>query len=58
MNISAVYTNIRNNKVIESIKDVSVVNGYAKVTVKSVEFDGLMTITSEFFAEVPVLVIK
>lgn len=58
MNISATYTNIRNNTVVETIKDVVLNNGYAKITVESVEFDGLMTIKNEFIAKIPVLVIK
>ena len=57
MNISATYTNIHGNKCIETIKNVETKDGWAKVTVRIVEFDGFVTIEDEFKAEIPVLVI-
>ena len=58
MSINSIHTNVRNNTVVESIKDIIITDGVAKVTVESIEFDGVMTIVDEFFAEVPVLVVK
>lgn len=57
MNISATYTNIHGNKCIESIENVQMKDGWAKVTVRIVEFDGLVTIEDHFVAKIPVLVI-
>lgn len=58
MSISAVYTNVRNNTVVETIKNVVVTDGIATVEVESAEFDGLMTVVDNFFATIPVLVVK
>lgn len=58
MSISAVYTNVYGNRCIESIKDVEMKDGWAKVKVGIVEFDGLVTVEDEFIAKIPVLVVK
>lgn len=57
MSINAVYTNIYGNRCVETIKNVEVKDGWAKIKVGIVEFDGLVTIKDEFTAKIPVLVV-
>lgn len=52
------YINVRNNQVIETIKDIVIADGIAKVTVNSVEFEGIATNEYDFIAYVPVIVVK